>query len=131
MGKGIKPLYTRRFMISKYIFSHDLQKDSANLLVFSLLTRSNPCIFRRRSVCKSPKLFFSFTHYLICLSVLCMCILYMCIQKLCSFHFNIYVYSFLDLHVPIRLGQRPAFPAIYTAQNTQSHQYGYQNYRFT
>ena len=50
------------------IFSPGLQKDSANLPVFSLLTCSNPLVLEGYLVVKGLKLFISFTYCLIYLS---------------------------------------------------------------
>lgn len=49
------------------MFGPGLQKDSANLLVFSLLTWSNPCVLGRWSLGRGPKLFTSVTHWFVCL----------------------------------------------------------------
>lgn len=66
------------------MFGPGLQKDSANLLVFSLLTWSNPCVLGRWSLGRGPKLFTSVTHWFVCLS---------CIRAFCICVFSNFVLS--------------------------------------
>lgn len=58
------------------ISSPGLQKDSANLPVFSLLTCSNPLVLEGYLVVKGLNLFISFAYCLIYLS--CVCVCFMC-----------------------------------------------------